>query len=53
MVGDGRPFVAALVVVDGEVAPAWARRNGLAFTTVSEFAREPRWWPRSSEPSTT
>jgi long-chain acyl-CoA synthetase len=42
VVGDGRPFVAALVVVDGEIAPAWARRNGLAFTTVSEFAREPR-----------
>jgi long-subunit acyl-CoA synthetase (AMP-forming) len=42
VVGDGKPFVAALIVVDGEVAPAWARRNGLAFTTVAEFAREPR-----------
>jgi long-chain acyl-CoA synthetase len=42
VVGDGKPFVAALVVLDGEAAPAWAKANGLSFGTLAEFAREPR-----------
>ena len=40
-IGDQRPFVSALVVIDGEVAPAWAARNGIEFTTLEEFAELP------------
>jgi len=38
VVGDNRPFVAALVVLDGEVAPGWAANHGIEFTTLEEFA---------------
>ena len=41
VVGDGKPFVAALIVLDGEVAPGWATNNGLAYTSLAEFSREP------------
>jgi len=40
-IGDQRPFVSALVVIDGEVAPSWAARNGIEFTTIEEFAANP------------
>jgi long-chain acyl-CoA synthetase len=40
-IGDNRPFVGALVVVDAEVAPGWAARNGIEFTTIEEFAALP------------
>jgi long-chain acyl-CoA synthetase len=40
-IGDQRPFVSALVVIDAEVAPAWAARNGIEFTTLEEFAELP------------
>ncbi len=40
-IGDQRPYVSALVVIDGEVAPAWAARNGIEFTTLEEFAELP------------
>jgi long-chain acyl-CoA synthetase len=40
-IGDNRPFVGALVVVDAEVAPGWAARNGIEFTTLEEFAALP------------
>jgi long-subunit acyl-CoA synthetase (AMP-forming) len=42
VVGDRRSFVSALVVLDGEVAPGWARRNGIAFVALSQMAQEPR-----------
>ncbi|HYV02754.1 MAG TPA: AMP-binding protein, partial [Actinomycetota bacterium] len=42
VVGDRKPYVAALIVLDGEAAPAWAKANGLTFGSVAEFAREPR-----------
>ena len=38
VIGDNRPFVSALVVIDGEVAPGWAAQNGIEFTTLEEFA---------------
>jgi long-chain acyl-CoA synthetase len=40
-IGDQRPFVTALVVLDAEVAPVWAARNGIEFTDLEEFARLP------------
>jgi len=40
-IGDARPFVSALVVIDGEVAPGWAARAGIEFTTLEEFATLP------------
>ena len=40
-IGDNRPFVSALVVIDGEVAPGWAARQGIEFTTLEEFAELP------------
>jgi long-chain acyl-CoA synthetase len=36
--GDNRPFVVALVVLDHEMVPAWAARNGVAAAAVSELA---------------
>ncbi|MBI4261616.1 MAG: long-chain fatty acid--CoA ligase [Actinobacteria bacterium] len=42
VVGDRRPYVAALVVLDGEVAPGWARERGIAFSSLSELAVDHR-----------
>jgi long-chain acyl-CoA synthetase len=41
-IGDKRKYVAALVVLDAEAAPVWAKANGVPFTDVASFAREPR-----------
>jgi long-chain acyl-CoA synthetase len=41
-IGDNRPFVAALVVIDAEVAPVWAAQHGIEFTTIDEFAANPK-----------
>jgi long-chain acyl-CoA synthetase len=41
-IGDNRPFVAALVVIDAEVAPVWAARHGIEFTTIEDFAANPK-----------
>ncbi|MFP4148986.1 MAG: AMP-dependent synthetase/ligase [Nitriliruptoraceae bacterium] len=40
-VGDERPFVAALVVLDAEALPIWAEANGVAITGVEEAATHP------------
>jgi long-chain acyl-CoA synthetase len=40
-VGDARPFVSALVVLDAEVAPVWAREHGIKFTSVAALADDP------------
>ena len=37
-IGDGRPFVAALVVLDPEVAPAWAKSHGIDATSLADLA---------------
>jgi long-chain acyl-CoA synthetase len=42
VVGDRKPYVSALVVLDPEVAPGWASSTGLTFTTIAELSREPR-----------
>jgi len=42
VIGDGRPFISALLVLDPEVAPAWAAAHDLAATTPAELARDPQ-----------
>ncbi len=42
VVGDGKRYVSALVVLDGEGAPIWARENGLQATAVAELSTDPR-----------
>ena len=37
-IGDQKPFVSALVVLDSEVAPAWAKERGIAFSTLADLA---------------
>jgi long-subunit acyl-CoA synthetase (AMP-forming) len=41
VVGDGEPFIAALIVLDPDVAPAWAAANGAASTESSALATDP------------
>ncbi|MSO78238.1 MAG: long-chain fatty acid--CoA ligase [Acidimicrobiia bacterium] len=41
VIGDGRPCITALVVLDPEVAPAWAAKAGLASTALADLARDP------------
>jgi long-chain acyl-CoA synthetase len=41
VIGDGRPFIAALLVLDGEVAPAWAKAHGIEASTLAELAEHP------------
>jgi long-chain acyl-CoA synthetase len=41
VVGDGRPFITALVVLDPEVAPAWARSRAIEAASTAELARHP------------
>ncbi len=40
-IGDQRPFVSALVVLDGEVAPVWAKEQGIEFDTLADLAQRP------------
>ena len=40
-IGDKRPFVAALVVLDPEVSAAWARNHGLEGASVADLATNP------------
>jgi len=41
VIGEGRPFVSALLVLDPEVAPAWARRHGVEAATLAELSVAP------------
>ena len=36
--GDRRPYVVALLTLDGEVAPAWARTRGIEASSLAELA---------------
>jgi long-chain acyl-CoA synthetase len=40
-IGDKRPFVSALVVLDPEVAPAWATAQGIEFADLNDLAANP------------
>jgi long-chain acyl-CoA synthetase len=41
VIGDGRPFVSALLVLDTEVAPMWAKQHGIEGASVAELAENP------------
>lgn len=41
MIGDGRRFLSMLVAIDPEEAPAWAAANGVEFTDLASFAKDP------------
>ena len=41
-IGDQRPFVSALVVLDPDAAPAWARSQGIEFDSLDDLADDPR-----------
>ncbi|MGH8446637.1 MAG: AMP-binding protein, partial [Solimonas sp.] len=38
VIGDGRPCITALVVLDPEVAPAWAAKQGIESTALADLA---------------
>ncbi|NUP81980.1 MAG: long-chain fatty acid--CoA ligase [Nonomuraea sp.] len=42
VVGDRRPYLTALLMLDEEAAPAWAAAQGLAAAGLKELAAEPR-----------
>ena len=41
-IGDNRPFVSALVVLDPDVAPSWAANNDIEFGSLEELAEHPK-----------
>ena len=40
-VGDGRPYVVAILTLDGEIAPIVAQQLGLEFTDLADLAEKP------------
>ncbi len=41
VIGDRRAYLTALIVLDGEVAPAWAKSKGIEAQTIGELANHP------------
>jgi long-chain acyl-CoA synthetase len=41
VIGDNRPFVSALLVLDAEVAPGWAAQRGIQYESLEELAQHP------------
>jgi len=41
VIGDGRPFVSALLVLDTDVAPPWAKQHGVDRASLAELAENP------------
>ena len=39
--GDGRPYVVALLTLDGDVAPTWAKARGIEAGSLAELAGDP------------
>ena len=39
--GDDRPFIGALIVLDAEVLPGWCAANDVPFTSVAQAAEHP------------
>jgi long-subunit acyl-CoA synthetase (AMP-forming) len=42
VIGDDRPFLTALIVLDVDVAPAWAAQQGIEDTSLEALARDER-----------
>lgn len=42
VIGDRRPFVSALIVLDSEIAPAWAKQHGIDKASVTDLAQDPQ-----------
>jgi len=42
VVGDRKPYIAALLALDADEAQGWADRNGLEFSSLEQLAQEPR-----------
>ena len=42
VVGDRKPYIAALLALDADEAQAWADRNGIEFSSLEQLADEPR-----------
>jgi len=40
-IGDGRAYMTALIVLDPDVAPVWARSRGIEFSSVADLATHP------------
>ena len=40
-IGDARPYMSALIVLDPDVAPAWARSRGIEFASLADLAEHP------------
>jgi long-subunit acyl-CoA synthetase (AMP-forming) len=40
--GDRRPYVVALLALDGEIAPAWAKARGISTGSLAELAAHPQ-----------
>jgi long-subunit acyl-CoA synthetase (AMP-forming) len=41
VIGDNRAYLTALIVLDGQVAPAWAAAHGIANHAIAELAKHP------------
>ena len=41
VIGDRRPYVSALIVLDQDYAPVWARKGGIVFTSIADLAGHP------------
>ncbi len=41
VIGDNRPFVSALLVLDPDVAPGWARQHGVGTPDLAALAQDP------------
>jgi long-chain acyl-CoA synthetase len=41
VIGDNRPFISALLVLDSDLAPAWAKSQGIDASTLAELAEHP------------
>jgi long-chain acyl-CoA synthetase len=41
VIGDGQPYIVALLVLDPDVTPVWAAQRGLSASTPAEFAADP------------
>ena len=40
VIGDRRPYVTALIVLDSEMAPIWAKRHGIEATSIADLAED-------------